>query len=57
MWKRKRVILAIVLAIAVLTVILPYREILLSRSVFAPHNYQSTLILDAGHGGCQLRKK
>ncbi len=50
-WKRKRVILAAVLTIAVLTVILPYRDVLLECSVFAPDSGQHTLVLDAGHGG------
>lgn len=43
--------MAAVLTIALLTVILPYRETLVYRSVFASHNNQNTLILDAGHGG------
>lgn len=42
---------AVVLTIAVLLAILPYREVLSYRTVFAPYNYQSTLVLDAGHGG------
>lgn len=50
-WKHKRIILLAILTMAVLAVILPYRTVLLSQNVFAPYNYQSTLVLDAGHGG------
>ncbi len=49
--KRNRLVWLSLLAIALLTVILPYKEVLLSQSVFAPYSYQSTLVLDAGHGG------
>lgn len=55
-WKRNRPIFLVLLMIAVLAVILPYKDVLLSRSAFAPYSYQSTLVLDAGHGGCELRQ-
>lgn len=50
-WKRKRVILAAIAVIAVLAEALTYRDIFQVISAFAPHNYQNTLVLDAGHGG------
>lgn len=50
-WKRNRLVLLVLLMIAVFAVILPYKEVLLSQSAFSPYSYQSTLVLDAGHGG------
>lgn len=44
-------ILAAVLGLAILSVLMPYRENLDFSGVFASHNYQHTLVLDAGHGG------
>lgn len=50
-WRRKRVVGVAVLTILVLAVILQYREVFIYQSVFAPYYHQSTLVLDAGHGG------
>ena len=50
-WKRKRMILIVLLLVAMLSTLLPYRNILDIRHVFASHNYQNILVLDAGHGG------
>lgn len=51
MWRKKRVILAAVLVLAIASVLMPYGKSLPLYGVFAPHNYQHTLVLDAGHGG------
>lgn len=44
-------ILAAILGLAILSVLMPYRENLDFSGVFASHSYQHTLVLDAGHGG------
>lgn len=45
------VLFLLILTIAAIAVMLPHRRFFQVYSAFAPHNYQSTLILDAGHGG------
>lgn len=51
MWRKKRAILTAVLVLAIASVLMPYGESLPLYGVFASHNYQHTLVLDAGHGG------
>lgn len=51
MWRKKRVILAAVLLLAIVSAFMSYGERLRLSGVFAPHSYQHTLVLDAGHGG------
>lgn len=47
----KYVLFLLILTIAAIAVMLPYRRVFQIYSAFAPYNYQSTLVLDAGHGG------
>ncbi|MDO4174672.1 MAG: N-acetylmuramoyl-L-alanine amidase [Eubacteriales bacterium] len=47
----KYLLFLLILTIAALAVMLPYRKVFQVHSAFAPYNYQTTLILDAGHGG------
>lgn len=51
MWRKKRAILAAVLLLAIVSAFMSYGERLRLSGVFAPHSYQHTLVLDAGHGG------
>ena len=52
---QKSMLFLLILAIAVLAVIVPYRGVFRVHSAFAPYTYQSTLVLDAGHGGYHMR--
>lgn len=51
--KRVAVIFTLLLLAAAGAVLVPYREMIAAHPVFAPYTEQSTLVLDAGHGGCQ----
>lgn len=53
---KKSILFVLILVFAALAVIVPYRHIFHIHSAFAPYTYQSTLVLDAGHGGYFMRK-